>query len=422
MADEAQVAAAGEEFAEEPVFGVVELAEDEEMRVLLEEAVRVLDVGADGEDAFLEVHAVEDGGVREAAGGVGVGEEEDALKGCGRFAVVHLDKGEAAGVDERKAGVERGGEQAGLARLGDGFRGLEGVAAEQHGEAFGEGDELAGDEQGEETGEQGRARLARRPEGQERCGEEGNCQGSDDAVAREEGSVSQHEIADQNAGNGEEGKDRDPLWLRKETVSAAAQGVPAEQDEREQSGEEEDDEFAVDVLDVEAEDVLAGWLEGEGEEGGAMVAEQREVECNREEGSGKGENRGPRDAAAMEDVDELSGGQSGPGEKAEDVAEKQTCRGKEEKQEREGVVEVRLTGALPGEQTQGGEGEEKGIGASFGGELSGQAGEEKRRGTQAEEHTGPTTDEAEEKQHGRGEGDDLRQAAGQGARREGGQA
>ncbi len=79
---QAKGGAIGQKFAKEPILGIVELTEDEEVRMLLEEADVVLDVGPDGEDAAFELHSIEDGGVRVFKGGV-VGEEEDAAEGLG---------------------------------------------------------------------------------------------------------------------------------------------------------------------------------------------------------------------------------------------------------------------------------------------------------------------------------------------------
>ena len=100
VGDEAEAGSLGEEFREEPVFGVLVGAEDEEVRVLAEKGSGGLDVGADGEETAFKGHAVEDGGVADLEGGGWVGEEEDAAEGLIGFAVVHLEKGEAAGVDE----------------------------------------------------------------------------------------------------------------------------------------------------------------------------------------------------------------------------------------------------------------------------------------------------------------------------------
>ena len=88
---------------------------DDETRMLVEEIAVGSDVGAKRKEGGLELHLVEDGGVAEFDGGVGVGEKPGVMEEGGGFVVVGLEESEAVGEDEGLVWVEAGGCEAGVA-------------------------------------------------------------------------------------------------------------------------------------------------------------------------------------------------------------------------------------------------------------------------------------------------------------------
>ena len=233
--------------------------------------------------------------------------------------------------------------------------------------------------------------------------------------------MTEHEAGNKEAGDGEQGEDGDPLGWGEEPGSGAAKIATAEEEGGEEGGEQNRDELAVDVLDVEIEDGFAAGLKGWRVGGEAVVLEHGEVKGDKEEGSGEGEGGGAVETAARDGVGEVSGCEGDPGEEAEDVAEEHASGGGDEEGESEGTAASGVAGPLLGEESERGEGEEERVGAGVGGKLAGEAREEEGGGAEAEERTGAAADEEEEEEHRGGEGEDFGKAAGKGADAEDGE-